>query len=213
MRRFSLALLMGVLTLYALTAVGGISSAARQYRATLTRAAHARLGLDAPIATLAAQVQQESAWRPRVESGAGAQGLAQFMPATARWMGQLYAGLRPVQVFNPGWALRAMVAYDRWNYQRITAHPNCDRWAMTLAAYNGGLGWAYRDQRLAERKGFNRQRWWDNVAEVNAGRSAANWHENRDYARRILRYWEPQYVDAGWGRGVCEAGDHARDEQ
>ena len=63
-----------------------IPRAAQQYRATLVRAAHATWGLDAPVAVFAAQVHTESWWRNDTVSHAGAQGLAQFMPATARWL-------------------------------------------------------------------------------------------------------------------------------
>lgn len=63
-----------------------IPRAAQQYRATLVRAAHATWGLDAPVAVFAAQVHTESWWRNDTVSHVGAQGLAQFMPATARWL-------------------------------------------------------------------------------------------------------------------------------
>ncbi|MCO1337238.1 hypothetical protein MO867_23240, partial [Microbulbifer sp. OS29] len=40
-----------------------IPGASQTYKRTLIRAAHAHWGLDAPIATLAAQVHQESRWK------------------------------------------------------------------------------------------------------------------------------------------------------
>jgi len=58
--------------------------AALQYRSLLIRTAHADWGLDAPVAVFAAQVHQESAWRPDAVSHVGAQGLAQFMPAASQ---------------------------------------------------------------------------------------------------------------------------------
>lgn len=70
-----------------------IPARAHQYRRVLTQQAYAQWGLDAPIAALAAQVHQESAWRPEAVSHVGARGLAQFMPATAR-----NGGLRQVFV-------------------------------------------------------------------------------------------------------------------
>ena len=45
---------------------------ALQYRPLLTRTAHAVWGLDAPVAVFAAQVHQESAWRPSAVSHVGA---------------------------------------------------------------------------------------------------------------------------------------------
>lgn len=181
-----------------------IPRSAEQHRRTLVRAAHAEWGLDAPIATLAGQVHQESRWRADARSPVGAQGLAQFMPATADWMAQLYPNtLGGHQPFNPGWALRAMVAYDRWLYERNQATSDCDRWAFVLSAYNGGQGWVIRDRALASASGADKLAWFDSVERFNAGRSAANIRENRHYPRAILLRWEPLYVAAGWGPGVC----------
>ncbi len=189
-----------------------IPHAAEQHRRILVRAAHAEWGLDAPIATFAAQVHQESAWRVNARSPVGAQGLAQFMPATAHWMAELYPrSLGPAQPYNPGWALRAMVAFDRWLYQQNQAVSECDRWAFVMAGYNGGNGWVNRDRRLASAMGADALAWFDSVERHNAGRSAANFRENRDYPRKILLRWEPMYVAAGWGVGVC-AERYSRNE-
>lgn len=177
---------------------------AEQYRRTLVRAAHAEWGLHAPIATLAAQVHQESAWRADARSRVGAQGLAQFMPSTSAWMAELYpATLGANQPYNPGWALRAMVVYDRWLYARNQAISDCERWAFVLSAYNGGQGWVNRDRVLASAKGADKLAWFDSVERHNAGRSALNFRENRRYPRSILQRWEPMYAAAGWGPGVC----------
>ncbi|HBP0991502.1 transglycosylase SLT domain-containing protein [Pseudomonas aeruginosa] len=190
-----------------------IPAGAEQHRRTLVRAAHAGWGLDAPIATMAGQVHQESAWRVDARSPAGAQGLAQFMPATADWMAELYPrSLGPAQPYNPGWALRAMVAYDLWLYARNQAAVSeCDRWAFVLAGYNGGQGWVNRDRRLASAMGADQLAWFDSVERHNAGRSAANFRENRHYPRAILLRWEPLYAAAGWGPGVC-ASRYSRHE-
>lgn len=177
---------------------------ALQYQRLLTRSAHAHWGLDAPIATLAAQVHQESAWRSDAKSWAGAEGLAQMMPGTSDWFAELYPEhLGDRQPYNPSWALQALVLYDRWLYDRIHATHVCDRWAMTLASYNGGLGWILRDKRLASAKGADPLAWFDSVERFNAGRSLAAFRENRDYPRRILLRWSPLYERAGWGTGVC----------
>lgn len=181
-----------------------IPRAAEQYRRDLVRVARHGFGLDAPIATLAAQVHQESSWRADARSRAGAEGLAQFMPGTSEWMAQLYPrSLGPAQPYNPGWSLRAMVQYNLWHLDRIQASTHCEQWAFALAAYNGGLGWINREKRLASDSGSDPLVWFGAVEHYNAGRSAANFRENRDYPRRILERWEPMYVRAGWGRGVC----------
>lgn len=185
-------------------AADSIPRAAEQHRRTLVRAAQQGWGLDAPVATLAGQVHQESAWRADARSPVGAQGLAQFVPATSDWMARLYPdSLGPAQPWNAGWALRAMVQYNRWHAARIQASGACEQWAMMLSAYNGGLGWLNRDKRLASASGADPLAWFGSVERYNAGRSAANFRENRGYPRNILLRWEPLYAAAGWGKGVC----------
>lgn len=180
-----------------------IPQAAKSYRAELTRNARAIIGLDAPISLFAAQIHQESGWRGGAKSPVGAQGMAQFMPATADWISTLFPDLVANAPYNTSWALRAVVRYDAWLYQRIRAADVCQRWAMALSAYNGGLGWISRDQKLASSKGLDQLVWFESVETVNAGRSSANWRENRDYPRRIIYTRQPAYVVAGWGPGVC----------
>ena len=178
--------------------------AAFAYRPTLVRAAHVFWGLDAPVATLAAQVHAESAWNANAKSPAGAMGLAQFMPATAAWLPSVAPGVGASAPYNPGWALRALAAYDRWLWERVTGVSPCERMAFALSAYNGGLGWVQKDKKLAQKKGLDPRVWFKNVEAVNAGRSPAAWKENRGYARRILFDLEPEYETTGWGFGVCE---------
>jgi soluble lytic murein transglycosylase-like protein len=180
-----------------------ISSDATKYKRDLIRQSHHVWGLNAPVATFAAQIQQESAWRTDAKSHVGAQGLAQFMPSTAKWIAGAYPQLSDNQPTNPTWALRALVTYDKWLYQRTSAVNHCNQMAKVLSAYNGGLGWVYKDQALAKSKGDDPSYWWDSVEKYNAGRSAANFTENRDYPQRILTRHEPSYIKAGWGLGAC----------
>ncbi|WP_173084810.1 transglycosylase SLT domain-containing protein [Fundidesulfovibrio magnetotacticus] len=180
-----------------------IPAQAVRYRADLTRCARVHWGLEAPVATMAAQVHQESRWRADAVSPVGAAGLTQFMPATARWMGNVDPELAQAQPFNPGWALRALAAYDRWLWDRVEARAPCERMAMTLSAYNGGLGWIARDKAVARANGADPLAWFESLERFNAGRSPAAFKENRGYPRRILLTLEPLYERAGWGRGVC----------
>lgn len=181
-----------------------IPPAAYHHKAVLTRAAHAEFGLAAPVALLAAQVHTESRWRTDALSPVGAQGLAQFMPATARWLPTVAPHTGEPLPFNPGWALRALVAYDNWLLKGIRGAVSVrDRWKFTLSAYNGGLGWVQRDRALAARLGLDANLYAD-VATVNAGRSAAAIRENRQYPERIFGLM-PVYEADGWGPGVqCE---------
>ncbi|WIX34944.1 hypothetical protein QO259_10000 [Salinicola sp. JS01] len=95
-----------------------------------------------------------------------------------------------------------MARYDRWIWQRVDAADACQRWAMTLSGYNGGLGWVWRDQKLARAAGDDPERWWGHVAEHT---HRAGWarRENRDYVDRILLRYTPQYVSAWGGRSPC----------
>lgn len=178
-----------------------VPQSAHKYRAELTRNARLAWGLDAPIATFAAQVHQESGWKPNAISRVGAQGLAQFMPATADWIGGIVPALAQRQPDNPTWALRALTAYDRWLWERIAAESDCERMAMVLSAYNGGLGWLLKDKALAQASGGIRNRWFGQVERFNAGRSQAAFAENRSYPKRIIKVLQPAY--ASWGQGVC----------
>ncbi|KTT63600.1 lytic transglycosylase [Pseudomonas oryzihabitans] len=186
------------------TAYAEIPDEAEQYRRDLTRIAQAEWGLDAPVATFAAQVHQESRWQFDAKSPVGAQGLGQVMPTTATWLAGLFPEtLGNVEPYNPAWSLMALVSYDHWLVDRIKARTPCEQGAMVLASYNGGLGWLIRDRKLASAKGADPLVWFGSVERHNAGRSAAAFRENRGYPRQILRRWEPLYVADGWGKGVC----------
>ncbi|CTR35241.1 putative phage-related lytic murein transglycosylase [Escherichia coli] len=176
-------------------------ASAKPYRAELVRNARAVWGMDAPVADFAGQFQQESDWNPAARSPVGAQGMAQFMPSTSDWISQLLPELRAREPFNPSWAIRALVQYEQWLWQRVSARDGCQRMAFTLSAYNGGLGWVNRDKKLAAQRGLDAAVWFDAVATVNAGRSAANWRENRGYPQRILYQNAPRYLS--WGGANC----------
>lgn len=179
-----------------------IPAAAQQYRSVLIRAARVEAGLGAPVAVFAAQVEQESGWNPQAVSLVGARGLAQFMPATAKDMGRTRPDLGPAEPTNPGWAIRALCAYELANLRRIRAASPCDAWALALMAYNGGLGWVWRDQAKAKALGLD-PGLWESVASVNAGRSIAAKRENTGYPRAILLKRQPKYL--AWGPGIhCE---------
>ena len=184
-------------------AAPAIPRPAQQHRALLIREARATWGMDAPIATFAAQIHQESGWNERAVSPVGAQGLAQFMPSTARWLPRVAPETGEPLPFSPSWAIRAMITYDHWLWRKISAATDCDRMAMTLSAYNGGLGWINKDKSLAAGIGLDPQI-WTHVAMVNSGRSAANFRENRGYPTRILGPMTDLYRAAGWGKGACD---------
>lgn len=177
-----------------------IPAAALKYRSEVIRAARVEAGLSAPVAVFAAQLEQESGWNPQARSVVGASGLGQFMPATAKDMGRSRPDLGAAVPTNPGWAIRALCAYDLANLRRVRARTPGDAWAMALAAYNGGLGWVYRDAALAARQGLDPLTWWGSVETANAGRTIAAKRENTGYPRAILLKRQPKYRP--WGPGV-----------
>ena len=69
-------------------------------------------------------VQQESGWNPRAKSHAGAIGLAQLMPATARALG--------VNPRDPRQNLEGGARYLAKQYRKFGS------WRLALAAYNAG---------------------------------------------------------------------------
>lgn len=174
---------------------------AYSYRVRIMREAAAVFGVAAPAATFAAQIAQESAWRPEARSRVGAQGLAQFMPATATWIAGAYPQLGASQPFSPAWAVRAMVRYDRWLWARLRAESDCERMAFTLAGYNGGLGWVQRRKARSPLPDVC----FGLTCDINPGIHPANQTENARYPARILKWHEPRYVRAGFGRGACES--------
>ncbi|PKN07509.1 MAG: hypothetical protein CVU73_12170 [Deltaproteobacteria bacterium HGW-Deltaproteobacteria-8] len=183
-----------------------IPAAALRYRSEVIRAARVEAGLGAPVAVFAAQLEQESGWNPEAVSPVGARGLGQFMPGTAKDLGRSRPDLGPANPTNPGWAIRALCAYDLANLGRIRAATppatQCDAWALALMAYNGGLGWVWRDQAKAKAQGLD-PGLWQSVASVNAGRSLAAKRENARYGPAILFKRQPKYL--AWGPGIrCE---------
>lgn len=183
------------------TAADDWQTRARAYQRELIREARAVWGIDAPVPVMAGQIHQESLWRKDARSKYAA-GIAQFTPDTEAWIKTAYPQALAVgNAYDPRWAIRALVTYDRHLYQRIRAANDCERWAMALSAYNGGLGWLQRDQRLTAQRGADPLRWWGNVERYSR---RAKWAiaENRGYPRAII--YQHQALYRGWGGAmVC----------
>ena len=179
-----------------------IPTASAKYRLAVERAAAEYFGLEAPSARLAAQLHQESLWNPRASSRF-ADGLAQFTPATADWLPSVCPELGAFDPWDAGQAIRGAACYDAWLFQRVQGATACDRWAFTLSAYNGGLGWVQRDKARAAAAGADPERWFGEV-DAHSPRAGWAWRENRGYVDRILLRLEPAYIRAGWpGQAVC----------
>lgn len=174
------------------------------YRRWIEQAVAEEWGVEGSPARLAAQIHQESGWNPKARSAVGAEGLAQFMPSTARWIAQAYPDqLGQFDPWDPQQAALAAAVYDAHLVRRNPGASPCSSWAFGLSAYNGGEKRLRQEQALARRRGADPGIWFGNVADQRA-RGAAAWRENRSYVRRILLVLEPSYIDAGWaGKAAC----------
>lgn len=180
-----------------------------QYKAIVIKEARQYWGPNANVALFAAQIHQESMWNNEAKSYVGAQGIGQFMPATAREVHERYPDLNRLPMYSPLWSIRGLMLYNRQLYRSIKPlkrsylHP-CSHYAMMLSSYNGGLGWLNRDRRLTIAAGKNPDIWWGNVENYS---NRARWaiKENRDYPVRILLRHLPLYLSHGYpGEHVCK---------
>lgn len=109
---------------------------------------------------ITAQMFQESRFDPDAESFAGARGLLQIMPRTARFMGF-------DSVDEPETGIHAGVKYLDWVRNRFeTSLPFNERIWFTLAAYNAGHGHVEDARRLARQQGLDGDRWFDNAEQA-----------------------------------------------
>lgn len=106
---------------------------------------------------LASQVYQESKFDPIAESWAGAKGLMQVMPATAKELG-IKNTTDPIE------SLRGGTTYLNQLYDRLSDIPDEEnRIKFTLASFNCGYGHVRDAMRLAEANQLNPFKWKNNV--------------------------------------------------
>ncbi|WP_411832308.1 transglycosylase SLT domain-containing protein [Pseudoxanthomonas mexicana] len=185
-----------------------IPEASALYRHRVEQVAADVWGVNASPARLAAQLHQESAWRIRAKSPVGAQGMAQFMPGTAKWIAEQFpAELGAFDPWDPMQAIKAAAIYDKWLLDRVqpighTRLTECTRWNFALRGYNGGEQWLLRERGLTVAGRANANDWRD--VERFRARGSEPHKENVGYPRRILLVLEPAYIAAGWpGTAVC----------
>ncbi len=159
---------------------------AYQYRSDLRREVGYVWGIHQSRAVFAAQLHQESAWRPQARS-AYAAGLAQFTPGTEGDMNRWYPELRELGgALNPRWAIRALVLYDKRLWQLNTDWAtDDDRWRATLHSYNAGHGSTQKERRAAPDSA--------RYASLPCKRRPEACQETAGYVRRILDVLRPVY--------------------
>ena len=106
---------------------------------------------------IVAQMFQESRFNPNARSWAGAVGLMQVLPRTARSLG--FKNLEA-----PEQGIHAGVKYLNWVRERFDVELPVDvRMWFALAAYNAGHGHVRDARRLARKLGLNPDRWFGHV--------------------------------------------------
>jgi len=126
---------------------------------------------------IAAQSYQESRFDPKRKSWAGAQGLMQVMPRTARAHG--YGGK---DLAKPEVGIAAGVEYLDWVRERFPKDLSVeDRMWFALAAYNAGAGHVRDARTLARRQGLNPDVWFDNVEKAMLLLSKPEYHRHAKY--------------------------------
>lgn len=107
---------------------------------------------------LASLAYTESNFDTTAVSWAGARGLMQLMPRTARAM-----GMPEGKEANPEESIKAAVKYLGITTRSFTEVSEGERINFVLAAYNSGIGHVFDAMALAEKYGSNKYVWRDNV--------------------------------------------------
>jgi len=107
---------------------------------------------------LASMIYQESRFNPRTVSWAGAQGLMQLMPNTAK----RFHLTRP---FNPEANIKAGVAFLKWIEKQFDDGTMAEeeKIKFMLASYNVGLGHVFDARKLAQKYGKDKEIWTSNT--------------------------------------------------
>jgi membrane-bound lytic murein transglycosylase F len=132
-----------------------------------------------------AQAYQESRFDPKRKYWAGARGLLQVMPRTAR-----AHGFGDQDLSDPEVGIAAGVEYLSWVRDRFPSELSVkDRMWFALAAYNAGAGHVHDARTLARRKGWNPDVWFDNVEKAMLLLSKPEYHKKAKYG--YVRGTEP----------------------
>jgi soluble lytic murein transglycosylase-like protein len=153
MRRDALSVASLGIALFALIAIALVSSIGSgigilragavpaRYEPWILRSAAQCPGTGMSSALLAAQLEKESRFNPRAVSPAGAQGIAQFLPATFATWGRDEDGNGKASPTDPA---DAIMAQGRMMCALLTRAEDSglsgDRTALALAGYNAGWG-------------------------------------------------------------------------
>lgn len=160
-------------------------------------AAAERLGWDWRL--LAALAFQESRFDPHAQSWAGALGLMQLMPRTAREFGAN-------DPFNPMQNIMAGVNFLEWleNYWSGHIEDEQERIYFILASYNAGQGHVQDARRLAEAHGVNPDVWHGHVEKYMLKKSNPEF-----YNHEVVRFGYASGIEpVNYVRNIFSAHQH-----
>ena len=151
------------------------------------KAAHSLFLLPFDWRLAKAQLIAESKLLPSAKSGAGAMGLAQFMPNT--WADVVRALHMPSDSspYDASAAIKCHAYYMAKILSKWTApRPEIDRYCLALASYNAGIGNVLKAQNRAG--GSNDYKIV--ISQLANVTGADNSKQTRDYVQRILTEWQ-----------------------
>lgn len=139
---------------------------------------------------IASQVYQESQFNPQARSWAGARGLMQLMPATARELGVSNS-------YNPEQNVRGGIKYLKQLHGRFdNIEDSVQRIKFTMASYNCGYGHVLDAQALAKTMNHTPTKWDNNVEEMILKLSNPGYYNKPMIKYGYVRGMEPYlYVD------------------
>lgn len=156
-----------------------------------------------PFFLLKALIWQESRFDFRAKSPAGALGLTQLMPATAKMVG-VKDPLDPAENIGGG------ARYLRICYDTFRREHGLNRWRYALAAYNAGAGYILAAQGKAKKLGAPDDS-WSVISVLLRGATwkgkTARWLETVQYVEKIMdRYinYSVLHLSKGKARGLLE---------
>lgn len=135
-----------------------------------------------------AQAVQESRFDPNAKSPVGALGIAQFMPLTAKEVGQELKGHQLFKNgFNPLNDIQSVYAqvyymnklFRSWKVERTAL----EKFELALASYNAGLGNILKAQKLS-----GNQRKWNDIKKYLSNITGRNSLETINYVASIKGY-------------------------
>jgi membrane-bound lytic murein transglycosylase F len=139
-----------------------------------------------------AQMYQESRFDPRARSWAGALGLMQVLPRTARELGI-------TELEDPRTGIEAGLRYMVWVWDRFPDHlESAEHMWFTLAGYNAGHGHVRDARRLARQLDLDADLWFSNVELAMLKLSQAQ------YARQARHGFVRGREPVGYVRGIRE---------